>query len=104
MESYPVLFSSRQTEFNSSQLEKRSEKDATIRLDISKKPRPVSRVPRTISEQFLWKTYSKSSSAFRSAHASEPYLTTVITVAFNILVLVCRLIFLFFQRGLPPGQ
>ena len=59
--------------------------------------RSVSRVPRTIRRQFLWKTSSKFSSAFRSAHASEPYLTTVTTVASNILILVCRLIFLFFQ-------
>ena len=59
--------------------------------------RSVSRVPRKILKQFLWKTSSKSSSAFRSAHASDPYLTTVITVASNILILVCRLIFLFFQ-------
>ena len=50
--------------------------------------RSVSRVPRTIRRQFLWKTSSKFSSAFRSAHASEPYLTTVITVASNILILV----------------
>ena len=59
--------------------------------------RSVSRVPRTIRRQFLWKTSSKFSSAFWSVHASEPYLTTVITVASNILILVCRLIFLFFQ-------
>ena len=59
--------------------------------------RSVSRVPRTIRRQFHWKTSSKFSSAFRSAHASEPYLTIVITVASNILILVCRLIFLFFQ-------
>ena len=59
--------------------------------------RSVSRVPRTIRRQFLWKTSSKFSSAFRSAHASEPYLTTVITIASNILILVCMLIFLFFQ-------
>ena len=50
--------------------------------------RSVSWVPRTIRRQFLWKTSSKFSSAFRSAHASEPYLTTVITVASNILILV----------------
>ena len=59
--------------------------------------RSVSRVPRTIRRQFLGKTSSNFSSAFGSAHASEPYLTTVITVASNILILVCRLIFLFFQ-------
>ena len=59
--------------------------------------RLVSRVPRTIRRQFLWKISGKFSSAFRSAHASEPYLTTVIIVASNILILVCRLIFLFFQ-------
>ena len=57
----------------------------------------VSRAPRTIRRQFLRKTSSKFSSAFRSAYASEPYLTTVITVASNILVLFFRLIFLFFQ-------
>ena len=55
---------------------------------------------RKISRQFLWKTSSKSPSAFQSAHASEPYLTTVITVISNILTLVCRLIFLFFQAFL----
>ena len=59
--------------------------------------RSVSRVPRTNRRQFLWKTSSKFSYAFRSAYASEPYLTTVITVASNILSLVCRLIFLLFQ-------
>ena len=42
--------------------------------------RSVSRVPRTIRKQFLWKISSKLSSAFRSAHASEPYLTTVTSV------------------------
>ena len=57
----------------------------------------VSRVPRTIRRQFLRKTFSKSSCAFRSAHASESYFTIVVTVASNILILVCRLIFLFFQ-------
>jgi len=60
----------------------------------------VSRVPRTIPSQFLWKMSSKPSSAFRSAHASEPNLTTAITVPSNILILVCRLIFLFFQTFL----
>ncbi|XP_065561989.1 uncharacterized protein LOC136028203 [Artemia franciscana] len=49
--------------------------------------RSVSRVLRTIRRQFLWKTSSKFSSAFWSAHASEPYLATVITVASNILIL-----------------
>ena len=57
----------------------------------------VSRVPRTIHRQFLWKTSSKSPSTFRGTHTSEPCLTTVITVASNILILVCRHIFLFFQ-------
>ena len=47
--------------------------------------------------QFLWKISSKLSSTFQSANASEPYLTTFITVASNIPILVCRLIFLFFQ-------
>ena len=61
------------------------------------KMRSVSRVPRTIRRQFLWKTSSKSSSASGSAPASEPYLTTVITIPSNILILVCRLIFLFFK-------
>ena len=59
--------------------------------------RSVSRIPRIIRKQFLWKTSSKSSSAFRSAHASKLYLTPVITVPSNILILVCRLNFLFFQ-------
>ena len=58
--------------------------------------RSVSRVPRTICSQFLWKTSSKFSFDFWSAQASEPYLTTVITVAFNITILFWRLIFLFF--------
>ena len=70
--------------------------------------RSVSRVPRTIRRQFLWKTSNKFSFAFRSAHASEPYLTTAITVASNILILVRRLIFLFFQTFLTvkkhPGS
>ena len=47
----------------------------------------VSRITRTIRRQFLWKTFSKSSSAFRSVHVSEPYLTTIITTASNILIL-----------------
>jgi hypothetical protein len=59
--------------------------------------RSVSRVLRTVLKHFLWKTSRKSSSAFWSAHASEPYLTTVITIASNYLILVGRLIFLFFQ-------
>ena len=58
--------------------------------------RSVSWVPRTIRWQFLWGTSSKFSSAFRSAHASEPNLITVITVPSNILILICRLIFLLF--------
>jgi hypothetical protein len=62
--------------------------------------RLVSRVPRTIRKQFLWKTSRRSSSTFRITHNSEPYLTTVITVASNILILVCRLISLFFQTFL----
>ena len=59
--------------------------------------RSVSRLPRIIHRIFLQKTSSRSSSAFRSGHTSEPYLTIVITVASCILILVCRLIFLFFQ-------
>ena len=58
---------------------------------------PFSWIPKTIWRQFLWKTYSKSSLVFQSAHTSEPYLTTVISVASIILILVCRSIFLFFQ-------
>jgi len=54
-------------------------------------------VPRTIRRQFSGKTSFKFSSAFQSVHDSEPFLTTVITVASNVLILVCRLIFLFFQ-------
>ena len=54
--------------------------------------RSVSRLLKTIRKQFLWKTSSKSSSSFCGAHASEPYLTTEITVASNILILVCSLI------------
>ena len=57
----------------------------------------VSQVPIKIRRQFLWKPFSKFSSAFRGGHTSEQYLTTVITVASNILIMVCRLIFLFFQ-------
>ena len=57
--------------------------------------RSVSRVSRTIRRQ--WKTSSISSSAFWSTQVSEPYLTTVIAVASNNLVLVSRLTFLFFQ-------
>ena len=60
----------------------------------------VSQLPRTNCRQFLWKTSGKSSSAFQRAQVSEPYLTTVITVGYNILILVCKLIFLFFQTFL----
>ena len=59
--------------------------------------RSVSQIPRTIHKQFLWKLFSKSSSAFPSTHSPKPYLTTVITVASNILILVCTLIILIFQ-------
>ena len=52
------------------------------------KIRSVSRVSTTMCKQFLWKTSSIFPSAFRSAHASEPYLTTVITVPSNILIFV----------------
>ena len=62
--------------------------------------RSVSRVPRTITRQFLWKTSSKSSSAFRSTHDWELCLTSVITGASGILILACRLVFLFFQTFL----
>ena len=58
--------------------------------------RAVSRVSKTIRSQFLWKTFSKSSSVFRSAQASEPYLAIVISVASNILILIRRIMFLFF--------
>ena len=56
----------------------------------------VSRVPKTICTQFLGKTSSKPSSIFRSANASGPYLTTVITLASIILVLAHRLTLLVF--------
>ena len=59
--------------------------------------RSVRWVPRTIHRQFLWKTSSKFPFDFRSILASESYLTIVTTVTSNILFLVCRLIFLFFQ-------
>ena len=45
-----------------------------------------------------------SSSTFRSTHASEPYLTTVITVPSNILILVCKLIFLLFRTFFFTGK
>ena len=51
----------------------------------------VSWVPKTIRWQFFWKRSSEFSSAFQSTHASEPYLTTVITVASNILISFRRL-------------
>ena len=53
--------------------------------------RSVSQVPKTIHRQFIWKTFSKSSSVFRSAQASRPYLTTVISVASKIVVAPSRL-------------
>ena len=62
--------------------------------------RRVSRVPGTIRWQFLWKTSSKFSSAFRSTHASKPHLIIVNTVLSNFLIFVCSLIFLFFQAFL----
>ena len=64
------------------------------------KIRRVSRVPRTIRRQLIWKTSRKSSSAFRSTHASEPYLTTVITVASKILIFAYGLIIFFFLKFL----
>ena len=60
----------------------------------------VSQVPRTFHRQFLWKTSIKSSSTFQSAHASEPFLNTVINRPSNILVLVCGRVLLFFQTFL----
>jgi len=57
----------------------------------------VSWLPKAIRRQSLWKKSYKSSSVFRTAHASEPYLTNVILAASNIIILVCRLIFSFFQ-------
>ena len=45
---------------------------------------------------FLKQQTSKSSSVFGTAHISEPYLNTVITVASSILFLVWRHIFLLF--------
>ena len=55
-------------------------------------------VPKIISRQFLWKTSNKSTSVYRSAQVSEPYLTTVITVASNNLIFARRLFFrTFFQ-------
>ena len=53
--------------------------------------RSVSRVPRTIRTQFLWKTSSKCLSTFRRAHASEPYLNTVITglLLLTLDLLIC---------------
>ena len=59
--------------------------------------RSVSQVTRTISRPYIWKTSSKSLSAVRSAHTSEPYLTTVIILPSNIQIIICRIIFLFFQ-------
>ena len=56
--------------------------------------RSVRRVPKRICISL--KHTSKSSSVFGTAHISEPYLTTVITVASNILFLVCRHFFLLF--------
>ena len=41
----------------------------------------ISRVPRTIRRQFLWKNILQTPSAFRSVHSLEPYITAVITVA-----------------------
>ena len=46
--------------------------------------RSDNQVPRTIRRQFLWKTSSKSSSAFWSALLQS--MTTVIIVAFNIII------------------
>ena len=44
----------------------------------------------TILRRFTYETYNKSSSAFRSTYATVTYLTTVITVASDILILVRR--------------
>ena len=62
--------------------------------------RSVNWIPRATRRQFLRRTSSKSSSVLSCAHYSGKYLTTVITLASNILILVCRLIFLFFQTFL----
>ena len=56
--------------------------------------RSVRRVPKRICISL--KHTSKSSSVFGTAHISEPYLTTVITLASSILFLVCRHFFLLF--------
>jgi hypothetical protein len=64
------------------------------------KIRTVKLEPKIIRRQFLWKTYIKSSSAFRGALVSEPYLTTVINVASNILVLTRKGIFTFLKAFL----
>ncbi|KAK2721058.1 uncharacterized protein LOC136035202 isoform X2 [Artemia franciscana] len=47
--------------------------------------------------RFLLKTPSKSSPVFWLSHTSDPYLTTVIIIDYNILILVQRHFFLLFQ-------
>jgi len=45
---------------------------------------------KTVLRQFLWKISCNFSFVFWTAHASQPYLTTVIALASNILILVRR--------------
>ena len=61
----------------------------------------VSWVPETICRQLLWKTSSKISSV-RSTQGSEPYVTSVIAVAFNILILVVISIMHYYTISLNP--
>lgn len=57
----------------------------------------VKRVSKTFLIQRFWKTFNEPSSAIPSAHFSDPYLTTVITVTSTTLVLIRGLTLPFFQ-------
>jgi len=52
---------------------------------------------KTFCRLFCRKTHNKSLPVDRSTHASEPCLTTFISIVFNVQILVYKLIFLFFQ-------
>ena len=67
--------------------------------------RSVSRVPKSICRPFFWKTsafFRSPLSIFQSTHASKPFLTSTIIVAFNILISICKLIFLPFRFFIAP--
>jgi len=58
------------------------------------------RIERHFLHSLLLEIQTSVSSIFRRAYASEPYLTTIITLALNILIFVQRFIFILFQTFL----